>query len=178
MTLARACRDHEHVAADYTDSHGNQTHRRVEPYRLVTTGRRWYLMAFDLDRDDWRTLRLDRMTAVVARGTTFRPREAPDAAEYVGQAISASPYRYVARVRYHAAQAVVAQRFPPGSATVEADGPEHCIVTAGGDDPEHMVVYLATVGHEFDVLGPPEVIAAVRMLAGRMLRAAPCRADT
>ncbi len=61
MTLARACRDREHVAVSYVDRAGNATQRRLEPYQLVTTGKRWYLLAFDRDRDDWRSLRLDRM---------------------------------------------------------------------------------------------------------------------
>lgn len=172
MALARACRDHEHVSADYTDIRGNHTQRRLEPYQLVTTGRRWYLMAYDRDREDWRSLRLDRMSAVAARGSTFAPREAPDAAEYVGRSISSSPYRYRARVRYHAPEAVVAQKFPPASATVEADGPDACIVTAGADDPERMVLYFATVGHDFEVLEPPEVAAAVRAVADRLRAAA------
>lgn len=172
MTLARACRDREHVSTDYTDIRGNHTQRRLEPYQLVTTGRRWYLMAYDRDREDWRSLRLDRMSAVAARGTTFAPREAPDAADYVRRAISSSPYRYVARVRYHAPQEVVAQKFPPASATVEADGPDACIVTAGADDPERMVLYFATVGYDFEVLEPPEVAAAVRAVADRLRLAA------
>jgi len=172
MTLARACRDHEHVSADYTDIRGNHTQRRLEPYQLVTTGRRWYLMTYDRDREDWRSLRLDRMSAVVARGSTFTPREAPDAADYVRRAISSSPYRYSARVRYQAPQAVVAQKFPPSSATVEADGPDACIVTAGADDPERMVLYFATVGYDFEVLEPPEVAAAVGVVAARLHAAA------
>ena len=68
MTLARASRDHEHVALSYTDIRGNVTQRRLEAYQLVTTGRRWYLLAYDRDRDDWRSLRLDRMTDVRALG--------------------------------------------------------------------------------------------------------------
>jgi predicted DNA-binding transcriptional regulator YafY len=83
MTLARACRDHEHVAASYVDRAGNATERRLEPYQLVTTGKRWYLLAFDRDRDDWRSLRLDRMSDVRAGGSTFVTRDAPDAAAYV-----------------------------------------------------------------------------------------------
>lgn len=172
MVLARACRDREHVTTDYTDIRGNHTQRRLEPYQLVTTGRRWYLMAYDRDREDWRSLRLDRMASVAARGTTFMPREAPDAAEYVGRSISSSPYRYIARVRYHVPKEVVAQRFPPAAATVEADGPDACIVTAGADDPERMVLYFATVGHEFEVIEPPEVVAAVGAVATRLQAAA------
>ena len=80
-------------------------------------------MAYDRDRQDWRSLRLDRMTEVAAVGSTFTPRDAPDAAAYIRRSISASPYRYVARVRFFAPYDVVAQHFSPGSATVEPDGP-------------------------------------------------------
>lgn len=172
MTLARACRDHEHVSCGYVDIRGNATARRLEPYQLVTTGRRWYLLGYDRDRADWRSLRLDRMSDVRALGSTFLPRPAPDAADYVRRAISASPYRHVARVRYHASQHVVAQTFSAASAQIEPDGPDACIVTTGADDPERMALYLAMPGCEFEVLDPPEVAAAVRAAAERLHRAA------
>ncbi|MCV6978741.1 YafY family transcriptional regulator [Mycolicibacterium pulveris] len=171
MTLARASRDHEHVAASYVDGRGNATERRLEPYQLVTTGRRWYLLAYDRDRQDWRSLRLDRMSNVRALGTTFVARDAPDAASYVRRSITSSPYRYVARVRYHAPEDVVAQSFPPMSVTVEPDGPDACIVTAGADDPERMVLYFAAVGADFEVLEPPELVRAVAAVAQRLGRA-------
>ncbi|OBB02187.1 hypothetical protein A5665_17590 [Mycolicibacterium fortuitum] len=66
----------------------------------------------------------------------------------------------------------MAQMFPPAAATVEADGPDACIVTAGADDPERMVLYFATVGHEFEVIEPPEVVAAVGAVATRLQAAA------
>jgi predicted DNA-binding transcriptional regulator YafY len=172
MTLARACRDREHVTTGYVSRAGDVTQRRLEPYQLVTTGRRWYLLAFDRDRQDWRSLRLDRMSEVRALGSTFTPRQAPDAADYVRRSISASPYRYVARVRYQAAEHVVAQHFSAASVTIESDGPNACIVTAGADDPERMVFYLALPGCEFEVLEPPEVIRAVGAVAERLRRAA------
>lgn len=171
MTLARACRDHEHVTVDYTDRDGNPSSRRLEPYQLVTTGRRWYLLAHDRDRDDWRSLRLDRMGAVRAVGSTFVPRSAPDAREYVQHAISAAPYRYVARVRYRMPMADVARRFSPQSARVEPDGPQACVVTAGGDDPEAMALHFAMVAAEFEVLEPAEVREAARAVGERLRRA-------
>ncbi|BBY44067.1 helix-turn-helix transcriptional regulator [Mycolicibacterium celeriflavum] len=170
MTLARACRDREHVCAGYVDIRGNATQRRLEPYQLVTTGRRWYLLAYDRDKQDWRSLRLDRMGDVRAQGSTFTPREAPDAATYVRRSISSSPYRYVARVRFHAPESVLTQHFSAASATVEADGPDACIVTAGADDPERMVFYFATVGCDFEVLEPPEVVRAVHAVSERLQR--------
>jgi predicted DNA-binding transcriptional regulator YafY len=172
MTRARACRDHEHVGLGYTDLHGNVTQRRVEPYQLVTTGRRWYLLAYDRDREDWRSLRLDRMSEVAARGTTFSVRDAPDAATYISRSISSSPYRYVAKVRYRASADVVAQRFSPTSATIEPEGPNSCMVTAGADSPETLALYLAMVGCDFEIMGPPEVIAGAASMGERLRRAA------
>jgi predicted DNA-binding transcriptional regulator YafY len=171
MSLARACRDHEHVTAGYVDLHGNSTQRRLEPYQLVTTGRRWYLLCYDRDRQDWRTLRLDRMADVRALGSTFTPRQAPDAASYVRRAISASPYRFTARVRYQASQELIARVFPPTSVDIEPDGSDACVVTTGADDLERMVLYLGMPGYEFEVLSPPEVVAAVRTVAERLRRA-------
>ncbi|WP_328351463.1 YafY family transcriptional regulator [Mycobacterium sp. NBC_00419] len=169
MTLARACRDHEHVDSSYVDRAGAPSSRRLEPYQLVTTGRRWYLLAYDRDRHDWRSLRLDRMADVRARGTTFTVRDAPDAAAYVGRAISASPYRYVARVRYRASKDVLVQHFSPSSVTVEEDGPDACIVVTGADDARRLALYLAMPGIAFEVLEPAEVAdgasAMARLLA-------------
>jgi predicted DNA-binding transcriptional regulator YafY len=171
MTLARACRDHEHVDATYVDLRGAETSRRLEPYHLVTTGRRWYLLAYDRDKRDWRTLRLDRMRDVRARGTTFTARESPDAATYVSRSISSSPYRYVANVRYFCSSDVVAQHFSPSSATIAPDGPDACLVTAGADDPQRLALYLAMVGVDFEILGPPEVIEGARVMAERLAAA-------
>ncbi|MEW5812408.1 MAG: YafY family protein [Actinomycetota bacterium] len=172
MTLARASRDREHVTTDYVDRAGNPTRRRLEPYQLVTTGRRWYLLAYDRDRQDWRSLRLDRMTDVSAVGTMFAAREAPDAAAYVRRSISTSPYQHVARVRYQASVDAVAPYFPPGSAEIEPDGPDACIVTAGADDPERMALYLAMVDAEFEILDSPEVADAMLVVGERLRRSA------
>ena len=171
MTLARACRDHEHVDTGYVDRAGAASSRRLEPYQLVTTGRRWYLLAYDRDRADWRSLRLDRMSGVRARGTTFIARQAPDAADYVGRAISASPYRYSARVRYRAAKQVLAQHFSPTSVTIEEDGPDACVVVTGADDPRRLALYLAMPGIAFEILEPAEVAEGAAQMARRLAAA-------
>lgn len=171
MTLARASRDREHVTAAYVDRAGTATRRRLEPYQLVTTGRRWYLLAFDRDKQDWRSLRLDRMSDVAAVGTTFVPRDAPDAAAYVRRSISTSPYRHVARIRYHAPVDAVSRHFPPGSVEIEPDGPDATIVTAGADDPRQMVPYLARVDAEFEILESAELTAAMAAMGERIRRA-------
>ncbi|WP_431235218.1 helix-turn-helix transcriptional regulator [Mycolicibacterium psychrotolerans] len=165
MTLARACRDSEHVGVDYVDRAGAPTSRRLEPYQLVTTGRRWYLLAYDRDRDDWRSLRLDRMAQVRAKGSTFTAREAPDAAAYVRRAITTSPYRYITRVRFHAAKNIMEQHFSPTTVTIEDDGPTACVVVTGADDPKALVLHLAMPGIAFEILEPDEVADAARSMS-------------
>lgn len=112
------------------------------------------------------------MGDVRAQGTAFVAKDAPDAAEYVQRSISAPPYRHVARVRFFTPENVVAQHFSPSSVTIEADGTDACIVTAGSDDPERMVFYFATVGVDFEVLEPPKVAEAVELVVERLRRAA------
>ncbi|BBX09824.1 helix-turn-helix transcriptional regulator [Mycolicibacterium aichiense] len=174
MTLARACRDSEHVGVDYVDRAGAPTSRRLEPYQLVTTGRRWYLLAYDRDRADWRSLRLDRMAQVHAKGSTFTAREAPDAAAYVRRAITTSPYRYVTRVRYQAAKSVMEQHFSPTTVTIEDDGPTTCVVVTGADDPKALVLHLAMPGVAFEILESDEVAEGAQamsaLLAGAVRR--------
>lgn len=99
LQLARASRDRVRVSFGYLSHEGTPTERRVEPHRLVCTGRRWYLVARDVDRDDWRCFRVDRLHAVAASTTRFVPRDAPDAVQFVVRGVSSVVYRYPARVR-------------------------------------------------------------------------------
>ena len=178
MTLARACRDREHVSTAYVDRSGAVSERRLEPYQLVTTGRRWYLLAYDRDRGDWRSLRLDRMSDVAALRQHFhcrarRPTRRPSCAALSARRRTGTWRGYAIGLPQH----VVAQHFSPSSATIEPDGPDACVVTAGADDPERMALYFAMVGSDFEVLDPPELARAVHTVAERLRRAAPARAD-
>ncbi|MEO6998403.1 MAG: YafY family protein [Terracoccus sp.] len=170
LTLARAVRETEQVVFAYTGPRG-AGERRVEPYRLVATGRRWYLMAFDLDRDDWRTFRLDRIDGARSRGWRFSPRDAPDAAEFVSRAISVSVYDHVAQVRVHASKQAVEQQVPPSVGRVTGDGPDHCVLEAGGHDLRVMALNLGRLPWPFEVIEPPE-LRTVLAEQGRRLSAA------
>ena len=96
---------------------------------------------------------------------------ARDALDYVGRAISASPYRHVARVRYLASKEVLAQHFSPALVTIEEDGPDACVVVTGADDPQRLALYLAMPGIDFDVLEPPEVAQGAVAMARRLAAA-------
>ena len=98
VTLTRACRDGERLRVGYRDGRGRETERTIDPHRLVQTPRRWYLVARDRDRDDWRTFRVDRLIDVVATGHIVRLVDPPDPVAFVQESITLAPYRHQARV--------------------------------------------------------------------------------
>jgi predicted DNA-binding transcriptional regulator YafY len=168
VTLARACRDAVRVRFRYAGRDGGERERTVEPVRMVTTGRRWYLMARDVDRDDWRTFRLDRMREVVATTWRFRVGEHPDPVAYVQRSVTEAPYRYLARVRLHAPAGRVRELVPPQVGRVEDEREGWCVLIVGGVDLDWLAVHVARLGFEAEVLEPPELRAAAARLAGRV----------
>ncbi|MCK2213999.1 YafY family transcriptional regulator [Actinomadura sp. ATCC 31491] len=143
--------------------------RTVEPVRLVATGRRWYLMAWDVDRADWRTFRLDRMHDVTATTWRFRPRPHPDPASYVQHSVTGAPYRHLARVRLRAHPDQVRELVPPQVGRVEADDRDGwCLLTAGGDDLDWLALHVARLGFDTEILDPPELREAAARLAARL----------
>lgn len=172
LTLAKACRDLVRVTFGYDARDGAATQRSVEPVRLVATGRRWYLMAWDVDREDWRTFRLDRMRSVQASTWRFRPREHPDPVIYVQRSVTSSGYRVRAKVLMRAPADVVRQKSSPSSATVTPVDEETCLLEAGADDVHPLAFHLAWLGFDFEVVEPPELKDALRRLGERMVAAA------
>jgi predicted DNA-binding transcriptional regulator YafY len=169
VTLARACRDAVRVRFRYVGRDGGERERTVEPVRMVATSRRWYLMAWDVDRDDWRTFRLDRMREVVATTWRFRPRRHPDPVAYVQRSVTEAPYRYLARVRVHARPDQVRELVPPQVGRVEDDHDGWCVLVAGGDDLGWLAMQVARMGFEAQVLEPPELREAAARLARRLV---------
>lgn len=173
ITIATACRDHLRLRFDYRDHNGTETVRTGEPHRLVHTGRLWYLIAYDVDRQDWRTFRVDRLRPWVPPGPRFVPREPPqDVAAFVSQAVSSAPYRYQARILMHAPLDVVADRSAPTAGRLEAVDDNRCILHTGSNSLEQIALYIGLKGVDFQVLDPPELVDYVRALAERLARAA------
>lgn len=168
VILARACRDAVRVRFRYSGRAGMEHERTVEPVRMVATSRRWYLMAWDLDRDDWRTFRLDRMREVVATTWHFRAREYPDPATYVQRSVAEAPYRYLARVRVRAHPHQVRELVPPQVGRVEDDHDGWSVLVVGGEDLGRLAVHVAGLGFEAEVLEPPELREAAAALARRL----------
>lgn len=170
MTLARACRDEVEAGFDYPAGSKVRA-RRVEPYRLVASDRRWYLFAYDLDRDDWRSFRVDRMTGVSARTWRFQPRAAPDAATYVQESVASRVYPHQARFLVHASADTVRAQVPASAAIVQPHGSERCEVRSGGGNLDFVLMHVLLLGHEFEVLDPPELRSRCQSLAQRLLSA-------
>jgi predicted DNA-binding transcriptional regulator YafY len=171
--IAGAARDHERLLFKYRTHDGEVSRRTVEPHRLVHTGRRWYLVAFDAGRDDWRTFRVDRIEPKPSTDRRFVPRDPPakDIAAYVSRAISSTRDRYQAKVILHAPLAEVAGRVPHTVGTLEPIDERSCLLLTGSDWLGGLAVYVANIGVDFEVLEPPEFIEQVQQLARRFGRA-------
>ncbi|GGO44395.1 helix-turn-helix transcriptional regulator [Streptomyces lasiicapitis] len=168
--LAAACRDHEGLRFDYRAHDGTTTRRRADPHRLVSSGRRWYLVAYDTDRADWRTFRVDRITLRTPGGPRFTPRTPPaaDLSAYTSRGLSTSPYRHRARITVHAPAVDVADRMSPGAATVEPLTARTCRLTCGSDSLDELALWVGLLGVPFEIHEPTELVDHVRELAERL----------
>ncbi len=172
--IAAACRDHERLRFDYHAHDGADTVRLTEPHRLVSSGRRWYLLAWDVDKRDWRTFRVDQMGLRLPAGPRFRPREMADD-EVIGRlsrGLATATWRYRARVTVHAPAAEAADRLP-AAITVEPAGPDTCLIDVGSDTPAMLALYLGLLDADFRVDGSvaPELAESLRTLSTRYARA-------
>jgi predicted DNA-binding transcriptional regulator YafY len=171
--IAGACRDHERLRFDYRAHSGDVTGRAVEPHRLINDRRRWYLLAWDTDRDAWRTFRVDRMEPRSPTGPRFAPRPLPpdhEVAAKVAHGVATATWRYRARVIVQAPAAHVRARLPI-QVEVEPLGEDHCAFEPGSDHPEMLALYLGLLGADFTVVDSPELMEALRTVARRYQRA-------
>ena len=173
-TAALACRDAERIRFGYGAASGIRTERHVEPHRLVALDRRWYLVAYDLARNDWRSFRLDRVLGVPQQtGARFRPRELPaaDAAEFVRRNVTAAPGAWQVEAIVEAPAAAVRERLGRW-ATVAESGPARCLVTiTHADNLDWAVIALGGTGADFQVLSPPELAERIADWGARFTRA-------
>jgi predicted DNA-binding transcriptional regulator YafY len=172
-TIAGAIRASEGLRFDYVDHGGRQTLRIAEPQQLVVWGRRWYLLAWDVDRADWRTFRVDRITPKTPSGPRFKPRTLTDddAASYVQRSAGSATWRYRARIRIHAPVTRV-RGLLPVAVDVSSDGPDRCIIEAGSDTPHQLALYIGLLDTDFEILEPADLAEAFVRLAARYQRAA------
>jgi predicted DNA-binding transcriptional regulator YafY len=172
--LAGAVAGRERLRFGYRAGDGTESQRLVEPHRLVSAGRRWFLVAYDVERDDWRTFRVDRVHRPRRTGVRYAPRELPagDVAAYVTRTMydMAPTYRAVATL--HAPLAQVAARLGDAAGQLEPIDERRCRLHSHSDTLEWLAFRLALPGCEFEVHEPPELIAYLRDLGVRVTRAA------
>jgi predicted DNA-binding transcriptional regulator YafY len=172
--IATACRDHDRLHFDYETHAGQESIRVAEPHRLVTAGRRWYLLAWDIDRHDWRTFRVDRMVLRPPAGPRFVPRvlSEDEVADRVARGLATATWRYRARVTVNAPAVHVAKRLP-ATITVEALDDNTCAIDVGADSPEMLALYVGMLDADFriDPAAAPELARHLRALAARYRRA-------
>ncbi|MGW7368670.1 helix-turn-helix transcriptional regulator [Streptomyces sp. NPDC054841] len=171
--LANACRDSERLRFEYRDHNGSVSRRTVEPHRLVCTERRWYLVAWDVDRSDWRTFRVDRVTPKPPHGPRFAPRTPPaeDLAAYVSKGVSTAAYAEKAVIRLRVPVERAAEAVSPSAGVLEAEGPESCLLRTGATSLDVMVVHVVLMGFEFEVVEPAELTGHIRTVRDRLSRA-------
>jgi predicted DNA-binding transcriptional regulator YafY len=170
--IASACRDHSRVKLNYKDRDGKGSSRTLEPLKLAHAGNRWYLVAWDTQREDWRTFRVDRIERVVSTGPQFVPRKFPgDIAAYVTQSIRHVAYRYRVRLRLRGSLDVLSKKVPRWCGSLEAESEEHCTLSTGADSLETLAAHMLMTGAEFQILDSPELLPELRLIAERLTRA-------
>ncbi|MEV8509358.1 YafY family protein [Actinoplanes sp. NPDC051475] len=172
-TIALACRGEERLRFEYVPRDGESAGRHVEPHRLVALGRRWYLIAWDLDRADWRSFRVDRLTNPSLTGARFRPRDIPggDPVAWMRQRLAAVPSRHDVSVVLALPAAAVRQQVGHW-ASVEAVTDDTCRIRMSVDDLGWPVMILGVLDADFTIESPPELHERARQAADTLLRGA------
>ncbi|MGW8889489.1 helix-turn-helix transcriptional regulator [Streptomyces sp. NPDC055749] len=177
--MASTVTGRERLRFAYRAGDGAETKRLVEPVRLVSTGHRWYLVAYDLEREDWRTFRVDRVSEPVATGARFTPRELPgddgeggDAARFFARSMSRMQPELHVDVSFRAPADFVAARLPSPLGVPEPTGENSCRLRAiSSDSLEWVALRLALVDCEFTAHGPPQLVEYLSDLGARLTRA-------
>jgi predicted DNA-binding transcriptional regulator YafY len=172
--IAGACRDAVRLRFDYRRRDGEVAGRMVEPHRLVSAGRRWYLVGWDVDREDWRTFRVDRMVEPKALTRPFTPRQLPggqDAAAFVEAGIQTMNTTVEAVLTVRATADELADHRIMAERTMEpvADGTTRLVLRA--EHVEWLGVVVASLPFELEVHEPPELVELVRAMGERLVAA-------
>ncbi|MFG3546705.1 helix-turn-helix transcriptional regulator [Streptomyces sp. NPDC047725] len=171
LELATACRRSERARLSYRDWEGRATARDVDPYRLVHTGRRWYFVARDVERDQWRTFRADRVQRLQSTGRPVEIADPPDPALLVARSVATGPYPLRATVRVRLPLDRALRLVPPTVGTHRPDGPDATLIDIGGPDPEGLATYLLGLGTPLRVLTPASVRKALTDRARELFEA-------
>ncbi|WP_405058925.1 WYL domain-containing protein [Kribbella sp. NBC_01505] len=169
--LAAACRDTEGLRFAYRTHDGTDSARSVEPLRIVHTGRRWYLVARDRDRDAWRTFRVDRITHPERTGIRHHFDNPPDPVALVAEGTNIAPWQLVARVRVQVDAETARKALPPSEVIVDPIDAHSCELRFAANDLSPLTFQTTRIPWPFEILDPPELRTAVHALAHRLLNA-------
>lgn len=161
LELASACRRGERSRLSYRDREGRATVRDVDPYRLVHTGRRWYFVARDVTRDEWRTFRADRVGRIQPTGRPVDLGDPPDPALLVSRSIATGAYPLYVTIRLPLPLEKALRLIPPTVGTHRPEGPDATIVEIGGPDADGLATYLLSLATPLRVLSPDPVREAL-----------------
>lgn len=168
--FAQACRDREQVRFDYADRKGDETRRLVEPHKMVTVGHRWYLVAWDLRRDDWRTFRVDRTSRPRLAGARFKERALPaaDAATFVANSLGGGERRVEASVVLELPVDAARRALPDRLGTLQELSARRCRLRVQVDNLEWLAMRLALLDAPFRVESPAELQQIAHRLGARL----------
>jgi predicted DNA-binding transcriptional regulator YafY len=170
-TLALACRDSERIRFSYEDGRGEVSERAAEPHALVVASRNWFLVCWDLRRDDWRTFRVDRMSRLFGTRLRFEARELPaaSAADYVAASVASLRRRVSMEVLLELPLADARRAFGPWGEQASAVDATTTKWTVEGESIEHLFGALAWIpaGVDYELVGDPELLEFVRSAAAR-----------
>jgi predicted DNA-binding transcriptional regulator YafY len=171
--LADACTERLVLRFGYRDHHDATTERTVEPHRVVQTGQRWYLLAWDMAREDWRTFRLDRIDGAEPTGARFTPRRLPhgDVASYMEHALQVSPYLHHAQVVVRATPETLEAYLGWVSGVPEALGDGATRIATGANSLDALAVWLGCLPYDFEVESPNELADHLALVAARLGKA-------
>lgn len=167
--IATACRDRLTLEFAYCDHHGAASRRRVEPLRVASYGRRWYLIAWDLARGDWRTFRVDRIAGRPTAGAVFVARAQPaDVAAHIERGIAYAAFAYRVTLRLRGSATTLASRIPTWCGILEPDGARHSLLRVGADSIEALIAQLAMVGHDAELIEGQEFVPQLESVLSRL----------
>ena len=176
--LAAAIRDRVSVRFDYHDPARDDTPagtgpaRMVEPYRLVSWQRRWYLVATEPGHGAWLVLRVDWISLRTPDGPRFTPQSAPeDYTDLVLREVASTGWKVRARIAVAAPADRVVARINPTVGVVETVDDHNSVLVTGADSLATVAAYVGMLNMDFRVIEPPALIDHVRGVGERYLRA-------
>jgi predicted DNA-binding transcriptional regulator YafY len=169
--VATGCRRGEGLRFTYADHQGRATQRSVEPYRIVHTGRRWYLVARDRVRDAWRTFRIDRVREPLLTGHHYTFDDPPDPVAQVAEGTGVAPYDIEAKILLHSDHDTAVRLFPAGIGVVERGDGQTSILRVGSVAWAPLVDFVCRIPCDFEILGPAELRERVAERAAKLARA-------